>query len=250
MALNGPKMTWNGLKWTHWNCHLKPSPFDFCFSCNHFEWSHDQYTTILSLGPKIAEKVPNDQKWPECLKSDSWNHLHWSFASLAVIFSGHMTCLRQSWIWGGIWPKMAKTCQKRPQMTKNGLNVWKVRSETMSIGFLLLLRSFWVVTWLVCDNFEFGAKMAKNGQNGQKRPKMAPNDQKWPECLKSDYNWLIWCCHSSYRPILSTSANFIQQWGWTGQKSQFWHPENFFMECHYRSYFIIFIHPKCKISEN
>ena len=46
---------------------------------------------------------------------------------------------------------------------------------------------------------------------------MAPNDQKWPDCLKNDWNWLIWCCHSSYRPILSTSANFIQQWGWTGQ---------------------------------
>ena len=155
-----------------------------------------------------------------------------------------MTSLRQFWIWG---QKLAKNGRKRPKMTKNGLNVWKVTSETISIGFLLLLRSFWVVTWLVCDNFEFGAKMANNGQ---KWPKMAPNDQKWPECLKSDWNWLIWCCHSSYRPILSTSANFIQQWGWTGQKSQFWHPEKFFMYAHHRSYFIIFIHPKCKISEN
>ena len=179
------------MTWTHWNCHLKPSSVDFCLSCGHFEWSHDQFKTILNLGPKLA-----------------------------------------------------KNGRKRPQMTKNGLNVWKVTSETISIGFLLLLRSFWVVTWLVCDNFEFGAKMAKNGR------KWPQNDQKWPECLKSDWNWLIWYCHSSYRPILSTSANFIQQWGWTSQKSQFWHPEKFFMECHYRSYFIIFIHPKCKISEN
>ena len=146
--------------------------------------------------------------------------------------------------WSPLEPFLAPKWHK---MAWNDLNVWKVTSETMSIGFQLLLRSFWVVTWLVCDNFEFGAKMAKMAKNGRKWPQ---NDQKWPECLKSDWNWLIWYCHSSYRPILSTSANFIQQWGWTGQKSQFWHPEKFFMECHYRSYFIIFIHPKCKISEN
>ena len=155
-------------------------------------------TTILSFWAKIGQKWPkkasNDQKWPECLKSGTRNHFHWISALLVVILSGHLTSLRQFWIWGQNgqkWPKMA--------------------------------------------------------QNDRKK---APNDQNWPECLKSDWNWLIWCCHSSYRPILSTSANFIQQWGWTSQKSQFWHPEKFFMECHYRSYFIIFIHPKCKISEN
>ena len=99
--------------------HLKPSPLNFCFSCGHFEWSHDQFTTILSLRPKLA-----------------------------------------------------KNGRKVPQMTEIGLNVWKVTSETISIGFLLLLRSFWVVTWLVCNNFEFGAKI------GQKWPKKALNDQK------------------------------------------------------------------------
>ena len=169
------------MTWTHWNCHQKPSLMDFCLSCGHFEWSHNQFKTILNLGPKLAK--------------NGW---------------------------------------KRPQMTKNGLNVWKVTSETISIGFLLLLRSFWVVTWLVCNNFEFGAKIgqkwpkkalndqkkrpkslkmtsetisigvllflwsfwvvtwllcynfkfeAKIDQNGQKRPKKAKNDQKWPKCL-------------------------------------------------------------------
>ena len=51
-------------------------------------------------------------------------------------------------------------------------------SETISIGILPLLRSFWVVTWLVCDNFEFGTtnwpemvpKWPKND------PKIAPNN--------------------------------------------------------------------------
>ena len=121
-VLKWPKLAWKSEKW-----HPKPSPLDFCSSCGHFEWSHDQFTTFLSLRPKVAKNGP-----------------------------------------------------KRPQMTDIGLNVWKVTSETLSIVFLLLLRSFWVVTWLVYDNFEFGPKI------GQKWPKKAPNDQKWPESPKSD----------------------------------------------------------------
>ena len=160
---------------THWNCHLKPSPLDFCFSCGHFEWSHDQFTTILSLRPKLAKngrkgpqmteiglnvwkvtsetisigfllllrsfwvviwpvyinfefgaklakkwpkKAPNDQKWPENLKSDIRNHPHWISASLAVILSGHMTSLRQFWIWGQNWPKWPKMAEKGPKWPK------------------------------------------------------------------------------------------------------------------------------------
>ena len=139
MAEKGPK--WPKLAWMSKKWHPKPSPLDFCFSCGHFEWSYDQFTSILSLEPN--------------------------------------------------WPKNGR---KRLQMTKNGLKIWKVTFKTISIGFLPLLRSFWVVTWLACDNFEFGAKI---GQNGQKWPKKAPNDQKWPECLKNDWNWLIRCCHSA-----------------------------------------------------
>ena len=175
------------MTWTHWNCHLKPSPMDFCLSCGHFEWSHDQFTTILSFGPKLAKsnqkwpkKAPNDRKWP--WMSEKW-HLkpspldfcfscgHWESA---VILSGHMTSLRQFWVLGQNWLKVTKNGQKRPQMTEIRLNVWIMTSETIFIGFLLLLRSFWVVTWLVCDSFEFGAKISKNGQNW---PKKAPNDR-------------------------------------------------------------------------
>ena len=147
-------------------------------------------------------------------------------------------------------------------------------SETIFIGVLLVLQSFWVVTWPVYDNFEFGAKigqkwskMAQNTENGldvwknnirnnlhqisarlaivlsghmtsiqqfwvwgKKRPKVAKSGQngwKRPQVTENDWNWLIWCCHSSCRPILSACANSIQQWGWTGQKSQVWHRENF-----------------------
>ena len=149
-----------------WKWHPKPSPSDFCLSCNHFEVSQDQFATILCSGPKMALSGPkmtqNGLKWPEPIEIAIWNHLHRISASLAVILSGHMTSLRQFWIWGQNWPKMAE----------NGLNVWKVTSETISIGFLLLLRSFWVVTWLVCNNFEFGAKI------GQKWPKKALDNQK------------------------------------------------------------------------
>ena len=196
---------------------------------------------MAPMGSKITQYCP---KWLRCLESDIRNQLHQISACLAIVLRCHKTSLRQFCVWALKWLLMAPKWHK---MAWNDMNSLELSSETISIWFLLFLRSFWVVTWLVCDNFEFGAKTAKNGP---KWPKKAPNDQKWPECLKSDWNWLIWCCHSSYRPILSTSANFIQQWGWTGQKSQFWHPEKFFMYARHRSYFIIFIYPKCKISEN
>ena len=105
---------------------------------------------------------------------------------------------------------MAKNGRKRPQMTKIGLNVWKVTSKTISIGFLLLLRSFWVVTWPVLDHLEFKAKI------GQKWPKRAPNDRNWPECLKSDIrNHLHWIS-ASLAIILSghmTSSWQLLVWG-------------------------------------
>ena len=59
------------MTWTHWNCHLKPSSVDFCLSCGHFEWSHDQFTTILSLG----------QKWPKILLMKSF-----TFAPFVFVF--------------------------------------------------------------------------------------------------------------------------------------------------------------------
>ena len=49
------------------------------------------------------------------------------------------------------------------------------KSDWAKIIFNLIvpfLRSFWVVTWLFCDNFFYGT------QNGQKWPKMAKNGPK------------------------------------------------------------------------
>ena len=148
-------------------------------------------------------------KWPESIEIAIWNHLQWISASLAVILSGHMTSLQQFWVWGQNWLKVAKNGQKRPQMTEIRLNVWIMTSETIFIGFLLLLQSFWVVTWPVKDNFEFWAKI------GQKWPKKAPNDQKWPECLKSDIrNHLHWIS-ASLAVILSGHMTGLRQfWIW------------------------------------
>ena len=117
MAEQGPK--WPKLAWMSKKWHPKPSPLDSCFSCGHFEWSYDQFTSILSLGPNWPKNgPPNDQKWPENLKSDIQNHLHWISASLAVILSGHMTSLRQFWIWGQNWPKWPKMAEKGPKWPK------------------------------------------------------------------------------------------------------------------------------------
>ena len=113
-----PKMAWMPEKW-----QLKPSPLEFCFSCGHFQWSYDLSATILNLrwnlaknGQNMPKKAPNDQKWPECLKSEIRNHVHWIFTSLAVILSGHMTSLRQFWIWGQNRSIMAEKGPKWPKM--------------------------------------------------------------------------------------------------------------------------------------
>ena len=157
--------------------HPKPSSSDFCFSCSHFEWSHDQFKTILNLGPKLA-----------------------------------------------------KNGRKRPQMTKNGLNVWKVTSETISIGFLLLLRSFWVVTWLVCDKFEFGDKNGpKLPQNGQKWPKIVRNGQKWLLSLKKTRIDLVYVTSGPFWSLKGGWVTFFQSRGQNGPKIQFCHREKFFM---------------------
>ena len=97
-------------------------------------------------------------------------------------------------------------------MTQIGLKVQKMTSETISIRFLLLLRSYWVVTWPVFVNFEFGAKI------GQKWPKKAQNNQKWPESLKSDIQNHFHRISASLAVILSGHMTSLQQfWIW-GQK--------------------------------
>ena len=133
MAKKGPK--WQKMVWMSEKWHPKPSPSDFCSSCDCFEWSYDQFTTILTLGPKLAKsgqkwpkKAQNDRTWSEYLKSDIRNHLHWISASLAIILSGHMTSLRQVWVWGQNWlkngqkwPKKAPNDQNWPECLKSNI---------------------------------------------------------------------------------------------------------------------------------
>ena len=61
-----PKMARMSEKW-----HPNPSPLDFCLSCDRFEWSFDQFTTILSLGPK----------WPKIILMKSF-----TFAPFVFVF--------------------------------------------------------------------------------------------------------------------------------------------------------------------
>ena len=63
-------------------------------------WGHK----LARNGPKMAPKWP---QMTSSLQSDFWNHLHRNSAPLAVILSGHMTSLRQIWVWGQKWPKIA-----------------------------------------------------------------------------------------------------------------------------------------------
>ena len=77
-------------------------------------------------------------------------------------------------------PKMAPIAPKWHKMAWNDMNPLELSSETISIGFLLLLRSFWVVTWPVYDNFEFlGQNWPKMAEKGFKWPKMAWMSKKW-----------------------------------------------------------------------
>ena len=59
--------------------------------------------------------------------------------------------------------------QNDPKIAQNELNIFKVTFKTISIGILLLLWLFWVVTWLVCDKLEFGVI------SGPKWPEIAQN---------------------------------------------------------------------------
>ena len=94
-------------------------------------------------------------------------------------------------------------------MAWNDLNPLKLPSETISNVFLLLLRSFWVVTWPVYINFDFGTK------SGQKWPKKGPNDQNWPKCLKNDIQNHLHGISASLAVILSGHMTTLQQfWVW------------------------------------
>ena len=132
-------------------------------------------------------------------------------------------------------PRMApndpKMTQKLQKSAWNGLNVFKVTSETISIRILLLLRSFWVVTWLVCDKFEFGDKNGpKLPRNGQKWPKIVRNGQKWLLSLKKTRIDLVYVTSGPFWSLKGGWVTFFQSRGQNGPKIQFCHRENFFMK--------------------
>ena len=117
LARNGPKMA---PKWPQ-NCPKWPQRVKSDLR-NHLHQNSGPLAVILSghmtslqqfwiWGHKLARNGPKmAPKWPQMtssLQGDFWNHLHRNSAPLAVILSGHMTSLRQIWVWGQKWPKIA-----------------------------------------------------------------------------------------------------------------------------------------------
>ena len=124
---------------------------------------------IAPNGPKWSQMIPNCPKWSQIVP----NGPKWSQNDLSVfkltsetISIGFLLLLRSFWV--VTWlaydnfkfrPKNSPIIASNgPKWSWNDLSILKLTSETISIGFLLLLRSFWVVTWLVCDNFKFRPK--------------------------------------------------------------------------------------------
>ena len=123
------------------------------------------------------------------------------------------------------WP------QNDPKIAPNDLNGFKVTSQTISIEVLPLLRSFWVVTWLVCDKFEFGDKNGpKLLRNGQKWPKIVRNGQKWLLSLKKTRIDLVYVTSGPFWSLKGGWVTFFQSRGQNGPKVQFFRPEKFFMK--------------------
>ena len=80
----------------------------------HFEKKSVILEPVVAIfGPKMTQ---DGLKWPEPIEIAIWNHLQWISASLAVILSGHMTSLRQFWVWGQNWLKLAKKGPKWPKL--------------------------------------------------------------------------------------------------------------------------------------
>ena len=129
-------------------------------------------------------------------------------------------------------PNDPKMTQKLQKSAWNGLNVFKLTSETISIRILPLLRSFWVVTWLVCDKFEFGDKNGpKLPRNGQKWPKIVRNGQKWLLSLKKTRIDLVYVTSG---PFWSLLRMFLRKMHFCvhpfqPQNDHFWSPEGPFL---------------------
>ena len=104
--------------------------------------------SCVILGPKWLQWAPKLHnlytKWPRLFESDIWSHLHQISARLVIVLRCHKTSLRQICVPAQKWLLVAP---KGHKMDWNDLNPLKLPSETISIGLLLLMRSFWVVTW-------------------------------------------------------------------------------------------------------
>ena len=173
-------LAWGRFWWKSLNpiwvilCQILPS--NNCYFC-----LFNKKMVVPFLGPKMApmgSKITQYcPKWLRCLESDIRNQLHQISACLAIVLRCHKTSLRQFCVWALKWLLMAPKWHK---MAWNDMNSLELSSETISIGFLLLLRSFWVVTWPVYDNFEFlGQNWPKMAEKGFKWPKMAWMSEKW-----------------------------------------------------------------------
>ena len=158
LAQNIPKCSQMVLKWPQCRkidlrqrlvCH------NFTFrSKNSPKWSQ-----MIPNDPKLSQMVPNSPKW-------SQNDLSVFKLTSETISIGFLLLLRSFWV--VTWlaynnfkfrPKNSPMIASNgPKWSWNDLSMLKLTSETISIGILLLLRSFWVVIWLVCDNFKFRPK--------------------------------------------------------------------------------------------
>ena len=89
---------------------------------------------------------------------------------------------------------------KLPKRPRNGLTVFRVTSETISIRILLLLRSFWVVTWIVCEILNSGPQIGPIwSQMAPKLPKMIST---FFEYLTAQYCQNIhYMSYGSYNPF-------------------------------------------------
>ena len=183
--------------------------------------------------------APNDPKMTQKLQKSAWNGLNVFKVTSETISIRILLLLRSFWVvtwlvcnnfefgatnWPGMVPKWPQNDPKWPQ-------VFKVTSETISIEILPLLRSFWVVTWLVCDKFEFGDKNGpKLLRNGQKWPKIVRNGQKWLLSLKKTRIDLVYVTSGPFWSLKGGWVTFFQSRGQNGPKIQFCHRENFFMK--------------------
>ena len=176
-------------------------------------------------GQKWPKKAQNDRTWSEYLKSDIRNHLHWISASLAIILSGHMTSLRQVWVWGQNWlkngqkwPKKAPNGKKWPERMEN--DFWNHRHWN-SAPLAVVLSGHMTSLWQFFLRDPKWPKMAKNGQ------KWPQNDPKWCDCQKNDWNWFIsqiWSIFDCSRMAVPLSPSGGV---WTGLNSDFAVVKNF-----------------------